>query len=191
MGRLLLRRLCWRNLNTERSRKQAGVLLSVRVQHVCVCVCARLTHGAAWASVGWGSVVWSCHSELCGSGESRCRSLRRRAWTEACWCPGLEYTTKQSHTQFEMLSRCTQKTVSQFLSSPHSEHEESWSHMHHNLNVKKGHFFVNNSLQLKSKVSVAESAKCWLFYQVRGVIQNACYCLFSTDLNKILHIKDV
>ncbi len=112
MGRLLLRRLCWRNLNTERSRKQEGVLLSVRVQHVCVCVCVRLTHGAAWASVGWGSVVWSCHSELCGSGESRCRSLRRRAWPEACWCPGLEYTTKQSHTQFKMLSRCTQKPTS-------------------------------------------------------------------------------
>ncbi len=48
-------------------------------------------------------------------------------------------------------------------------------------------------LQLKSKVymHLAESAKCWLFYQVRGIIQNACYCVFSTDLNKIFHIKDV
>ncbi len=25
----------------------------------------------------------------------------------------------------------------------------------------------------------------------RGITQNACYCLFSTDLNKIFHIKDV
>ncbi len=31
----------------------------------------------------------------------------------------------------------------------------------------------------------------WLFYQVRGIIQNACYWLFSTDLNKIFHIKYV
>ncbi len=46
-------------------------------------------------------------------------------------------------------------------------------------------------IQLKSKgyIQLAESAKCWLFYQVRGIIQNACYCLFSTDLNKIFHIK--
>ncbi len=27
--------------------------------------------------------------------------------------------------------------------------------------------------------------------KIRGIIQNACYCLFSTDLNKIFHIKDV
>ncbi len=48
-------------------------------------------------------------------------------------------------------------------------------------------------IQLKSKmyIHLAESAKCWLFYQVRGITQNACYCLFSTDLNKIFHIKDV
>ncbi len=39
-------------------------------------------------------------------------------------------------------------------------------------------------------IQLAESAKCSLFYQVRGIIQNACYCLFSTDLNKIFHIKD-
>ncbi len=25
----------------------------------------------------------------------------------------------------------------------------------------------------------------------RGIIQNACYCLCSTDLNNIFHIKDV
>ncbi len=35
------------------------------------------------------------------------------------------------------------------------------------------------------EVNLAESAKCWLFDQVTGIIQNACYCLFSTDLNKI------
>ncbi len=54
-------------------------------------------------------------------------------------------------------------------------------------------FGLNDSLQLKSKVFIhlAESAKCWLFYQVRGIIQNACFCLFSTDLNKIFHIKYV
>ncbi len=26
------------------------------------------------------------------------------------------------------------------------------------------------------------------FTKIRGIIQNACYCLFSTDLNKIFHI---
>ncbi len=48
-------------------------------------------------------------------------------------------------------------------------------------------------IQLKSKVYIhqAESAIFVLFYQVRGIIQNACYCLFSTDLNEIFHIKDV
>ncbi len=48
-------------------------------------------------------------------------------------------------------------------------------------------------IQLKSNIytHLAESAKCWLFYKVRGIIQNACYCLFSTDLIKIFHIKDV
>ncbi len=53
--------------------------------------------------------------------------------------------------------------------------------------------FVYIYIQLKSKVYIhlAESANCSLFYQVRGIIQNACYCLFSTDLNEILHIKDV
>ncbi len=47
-------------------------------------------------------------------------------------------------------------------------------------------------IQLKSKVytHLAESAKCLLFYQLRGIVQNACYCLFITDLN-IFHIKDV
>ncbi len=29
------------------------------------------------------------------------------------------------------------------------------------------------------------------FTKIRGIIQNACYCLFSTDLNKIFHKKDV
>ncbi len=27
--------------------------------------------------------------------------------------------------------------------------------------------------------------------KIRGIMQHACYCLFSTDLNKIFHIKDV
>ncbi len=40
-------------------------------------------------------------------------------------------------------------------------------------------------------IHLAESTKCWLFYQVRRIIQNACYCLFSTDLNKIFHKKYV
>ncbi len=49
------------------------------------------------------------------------------------------------------------------------------------------------NVQLKSNVYIhlAESAKCWLFYQVRGIIQKACYCSFSTDLNNIFYIKDV
>ncbi len=29
------------------------------------------------------------------------------------------------------------------------------------------------------------------FTKRRGIIQNACYCLINTDLNKIFHIKDV
>ncbi len=29
------------------------------------------------------------------------------------------------------------------------------------------------------------------FTKIRGIVQNACYFLFSTDLNKIFHIKDV
>ncbi len=29
------------------------------------------------------------------------------------------------------------------------------------------------------------------YTKIRGITQNACYCLFSTDLTKILHIKDV
>ncbi len=44
-------------------------------------------------------------------------------------------------------------------------------------------------LKLKVYLHLAESAKCWLFYQVRGIIHNASYCLFSTDLIKIFHIK--
>ncbi len=35
-----------------------------------------------------------------------------------------------------------------------------------------------------------ESAKCY-FTKKRGIIQNACYWLFSTDLNTIFHIKYV
>ncbi len=44
------------------------------------------------------------------------------------------------------------------------------------------------AIQLKSKVYIhfTESAKCWLFYQVWVIIQNACYCLFSTDLGSVL-----
>ncbi len=29
------------------------------------------------------------------------------------------------------------------------------------------------------------------FTKIRGIIQNSCYCIFSTDPNKIFHIKDV
>ncbi len=48
-------------------------------------------------------------------------------------------------------------------------------------------------IQLKSKVYIhlAESANINYFTKIRGIIQNACYCLFSTDLNKIFHIKYV
>lgn len=42
------------------------------------------THGVVSESVVWGSVVWSCRSELCGSGGSRCRSWQRNEWTGAC-----------------------------------------------------------------------------------------------------------
>ncbi len=63
----------------------------------------------------------------------------------------------------------------------------------HKLHFIKRFFLIIDALQLKSKVytPLAESAKFRLFYQVRGITQNACYCLFSTDLNKIFHIKDV
>ncbi len=52
---------------------------------------------------------------------------------------------------------------------------------------------VGIDIQLKSNVYIhlAECAKLFIFFQVRGIIQNACYCLFNTDLNKIIHIKDV
>lgn len=42
------------------------------------------THGAVSESVVWVSVVWSCRSELCGSGGSRCRSWQRNESTGAC-----------------------------------------------------------------------------------------------------------
>ena len=29
------------------------------------------------------------------------------------------------------------------------------------------------------------------FSKIKGIIQNACYILFSTDLNKIFYIKDI
>ncbi len=29
------------------------------------------------------------------------------------------------------------------------------------------------------------------FIKIIGIIQNSCYCIFSTDPNKIFHIKDV
>ncbi len=29
------------------------------------------------------------------------------------------------------------------------------------------------------------------FTKIKGIIENACYGLFSTDLNKTFHIKDV
>ncbi len=52
--------------------------------------------------------------------------------------------------------------------------------------------FIFQYLQLKSKVYIhlAESA-IFCFYKVRGIIQNVCYCLFSTDMNKIFHITCV
>ncbi len=29
------------------------------------------------------------------------------------------------------------------------------------------------------------------FTKIRGIMQNACYCLFNTDQNKIFYLKDV
>ncbi len=58
----------------------------------------------------------------------------------------------------------------------------------------KTHIYnIYTYIHLKSKVYIhlAESAKCLLFYKVRGIIQNACYCLFSSELNKTFHIKYV
>ncbi len=47
-------------------------------------------------------------------------------------------------------------------------------------------FVLHTFIQLKSKLHApCRICKCWLFYQVREITQNACYCLFSTDLNKI------
>ncbi len=45
-------------------------------------------------------------------------------------------------------------------------------------------------IQLKSKVYLNRISKM-LIILPRRIIQNACYCLFSTDLNNIFHIKDV
>lgn len=42
------------------------------------------THGVVSENVGWVSVVWSYHSELCGSGGSRCRSWQKNELTGAC-----------------------------------------------------------------------------------------------------------
>lgn len=42
------------------------------------------THGVVSENVVLVSGVWSCRSELCGSGGSRCRSWRRNESTGAC-----------------------------------------------------------------------------------------------------------
>ncbi len=46
-------------------------------------------------------------------------------------------------------------------------------------------------LLLRSKVFILISESVKSFTKIRGIKQNACYCLFSTDLNKIFHIKYV
>ncbi len=54
-------------------------------------------------------------------------------------------------------------------------------------------FGLNDSFTVKSKVFIhlAESAKCRFFLPSKRDHTNACFCLFSTDLNKIFHIKYV
>ncbi len=48
-------------------------------------------------------------------------------------------------------------------------------------------------MQLKSKVYTLCRICIMLIYftKIKEIIQNACYCLFRTDLNKIFHIKYV
>ncbi len=50
------------------------------------------------------------------------------------------------------------------------------------------YFFLLNTVEVKSLHSPFSICK---ISKIRGIIQNVCYCLFSTDLNKIFHIKDV
>ncbi len=48
-----------------------------------------------------------------------------------------------------------------------------------------------HTVEVKSLHTPCRICKMLIIYQVRGIIQNAWYCLFSTDLNNIFHIKDV
>ncbi len=95
-----------------------------------------------------------------------------------------------------MLYQLSYRKAASVLQASLAHLHEECSGIYHNWHSKAAVlflWFVTCTIQLKSKVYIhlAESAKCWLFYQVRGIIKNACYCLFSTDLNKIFHIKDV
>ncbi len=53
--------------------------------------------------------------------------------------------------------------------------------------------YTHTCIQLRSNVYIPFQNLQNVNYltKIRGIIQNACYCLFSTDLNKRFHIKDV
>ncbi len=65
------------------------------------------------------------------------------------------------------------------------------SHDVSNMVQIKAH--MQGYIKLRSKVYIllSESAISSLVNKIRGIVQNACYCLFSTDLIEIFHIKDV
>ncbi len=63
--------------------------------------------------------------------------------------------------------------------------------------IKKIEIFVIY-IQLRSKVythlfthTLQNLQNVNYFTKIRGIIQNTCYCLFSTDLNKIFHLRDI
>ncbi len=60
-----------------------------------------------------------------------------------------------------------------------------------NIFITHTHIYIYIYNQLKSKVYINLAESIFYFTKIRGIIQNACDGLFSTDLNKIFHIKDV
>ncbi len=114
------------------------------------------------------------------------------SWTEGSSCPGCCQASCDHQLSFRLDPWVHQKPAKEcnwtFFVSNYLLTWDSigFSYIYIFTNVYI--FVLHTFIQLKSKVymhPVVESAKCWLFYQVRGIIQNACYCLFSTDLNKI------
>ncbi len=64
----------------------------------------------------------------------------------------------------------------------------------HNNKSKWVYNLLHFVVVLRSKVYIplSESAKYVNYFtKIREIVQNACYCLFSTDMIEIFHIKDV